>query len=150
MTSSQRICHHSCVIVYGIIFDFSFHWLWIHMTRTDSDPATKYERETNNCFHLELKLYWCICFWPKYGMNWQTTLNWHPYSEKPIALMGTRGTLNQNDVWLLKFTGTHQTHFIIAILFYLISMPSKNDSVTWNGFNNTTTKNGFKKQHFDN
>lgn len=88
----------------------------------------------NNCFGMSLSSYWCICLSAENtAMNWQTTSCAHTECEREWEQLtwshirtftrittrvmnyvnGTKSeTLNQNDAQLLKFTSTHQTHFV--------------------------------------
>lgn len=154
MLCSERICHHSGVIVHGynIWFFISIHWLRIHTAR--SIRYHKWKRETaaaadkkKQLLSYELKLYWCICCWPKYSHeltnNSQLHGHWtHPSTHTRIANDELRQrdqlrmTLNQNDVQLLKFTGTHQTHFIRNLCFHFSRDLTKCLS-NWPGISNT-------------
>lgn len=114
------------------------------MKKGDSSSSS---RQKKQLLSYELKLYWCICCWPKYSHeltnNSQLHGHWtHPSTHTRIANDELRQrdqlrmTLNQNDVQLLKFTGTHQTHFIRNWCFHFSRDLTKCLS-NWPGISNT-------------
>lgn len=130
------------VIVHDTKFDFSFHWLWIHTICT----AKKNLEEQNKGLWPRHKIWkrktidfiWSLSYILMYlllaGMRRELINNFQlngKHNEKWIASRESRAreTLNRNDVRLLKFTGTHRTHFILPVMFFsaqYLSEPSKN------------------------